>query len=345
MKQVTDTIEQALSSAGLMPRRSDPRAPGMTIEGTAREVDPLSETPVALESAASDAIVAEPTPDAPAPQPGRFLDRSFAGTAGGRAYKVYVRRGISPTSGDPMPMVVMLHGCTQSPDDFAAGTRMNALADERGFIVVYPAQSAQANVQKCWNWFRTEDQVRESGEPAILAGITREVARTYRIDERRIFVAGMSAGAAMAVVLGATYPISTPRSARTRGWRTAPRRLLRPAFGATCTAEPARRVDAVRSDRRAHDRFSRRRRSHRLPHATPQRSWRKRLPGTTRDVRPETAQVRRPAGATTVARWCGMRRTPSSRSSGRCTAPATAWSEAARPDRSPTRAVPTRHAR
>jgi len=206
MKQVTDTIEQALSSAGLMPRRSDPRAPGMTIEGTAREVDPRSETPVALEGAASDAIVAEPTPDAPAPQPGRFLDRSFAGTAGGRAYKVYVPVGYSPTSGDPMPMVVMLHGCTQSPDDFAAGTRMNALADERGFIVVYPAQSAQANVQKCWNWFRTEDQVRESGEPAILAGITREVATTYRIDERRIFVAGMSAGAAMAVILGAMYP-------------------------------------------------------------------------------------------------------------------------------------------
>jgi len=103
-------------------------------------------------------------------------------------------------------MVVMLHGCTQSPDDFAAGTRMNALADEHGFIVVYPAQSAAANAQKCWNWFRTEDQVRESGEPAVIAGITREVAAAYRIDRRRIFVAGLSAGAAMAVILATTHP-------------------------------------------------------------------------------------------------------------------------------------------
>jgi poly(hydroxyalkanoate) depolymerase family esterase len=101
---------------------------------------------------------------------------------------------------------VMLHGCTQSPDDFAAGTRMNALADEHGCIVVYPAQSANANLQKCWTWFRAEDQVRESGEPAIIAGITREIAVTYRVDRRRIFVAGMSAGAAMAVIMGATYP-------------------------------------------------------------------------------------------------------------------------------------------
>jgi poly(hydroxyalkanoate) depolymerase family esterase len=83
---------------------------------------------------------------------------------------------------------------------------MNAVADEHGFIVVYPAQSASANAQKCWNWFRTEDQARESGEPAIIAGITREVAATYRIDRRRIFVAGLSAGAAMAVILATTHP-------------------------------------------------------------------------------------------------------------------------------------------
>ena len=187
MKQVADTIERALSSAGLMPRRSDSPADGITIDGTAREI-------------------VEPAPESPAPPSGRFLERSYAGAPGTRAYKLYVPAGYTPASGEPVPMVVMLHGCTQTPDDFAAGTRMNALADERGFVVVYPAQSAQANVQKCWNWFRTQDQARESGEPAILAGITREVASAYRVDERRIFVAGMSAGAAMAVVLGATYP-------------------------------------------------------------------------------------------------------------------------------------------
>jgi len=102
--------------------------------------------------------------------------------------------------------VVMLHGCTQDPDDFAAGTQMNALADRHGFVVAYPAQAANANGSRCWNWFRAQDQARDAGEPALIAGITREVAATHRIDERRIFVAGLSAGAAMAVVLGATYP-------------------------------------------------------------------------------------------------------------------------------------------
>jgi poly(hydroxyalkanoate) depolymerase family esterase len=105
-----------------------------------------------------------------------------------------------------MPLLVMLHGCTQSPDDFAAGTRMNAWADVHGFLVVYPAQSANANGSNCWNWFRTGDQARDSGEPSLIAGITREVAAAYTVDARRIFVAGMSAGGAMAVVLGATYP-------------------------------------------------------------------------------------------------------------------------------------------
>ncbi|MGE5101769.1 MAG: alpha/beta hydrolase family esterase, partial [Deltaproteobacteria bacterium] len=105
-----------------------------------------------------------------------------------------------------MPLIVMLHGCTQDPDDFAAGTRMNALADQHGFVVAYPAQELHANGSKCWNWFRRQDQSRDQGEPALIAGITREVAGGYRIDERRIFVAGLSAGAAMAVVLAAMYP-------------------------------------------------------------------------------------------------------------------------------------------
>jgi poly(hydroxyalkanoate) depolymerase family esterase len=103
-------------------------------------------------------------------------------------------------------MVVMLHGCTQSPDDFAAGTRMNALADQLGFLVVYPAQAANANGSRCWNWFRSEDQNRDAGEPSLIAGIVREVATDFDVDRGRIFVAGMSAGAAMAVILGAAYP-------------------------------------------------------------------------------------------------------------------------------------------
>ena len=100
----------------------------------------------------------------------------------------------------------MLHGCTQSADDFAAGTRMNRLAEEQGFIVVYPEQAPNANGSKCWNWFKAQDQARDRGEPALIAGITREVAAKHPVDARRIYVAGLSAGASMAVILGETYP-------------------------------------------------------------------------------------------------------------------------------------------
>jgi poly(hydroxyalkanoate) depolymerase family esterase len=135
--------------------------------------------------------------------PGQFLDRSYSNGAGNLSYKLYIparfRRGRSS-------LLVMLHGCRQTPADFATGTRMNALADEHGFLVVYPAQSAAANAFTCWNWFRGKDQAREAGEPALIAGITREVASEHAVDAARTFIAGLSAGGAMAVVLGATYP-------------------------------------------------------------------------------------------------------------------------------------------
>jgi poly(hydroxyalkanoate) depolymerase family esterase len=136
----------------------------------------------------------------------RFLDGRFEHRFGTRDYKLY----LPPVSADqrpaPRPLVLMLHGCGQTPDDFATGTGMNDAACASGFLVLYPAQSAFANLHRCWNWFKHNHQQHGRGEAALLADLTREVARTHGVDPARICVAGLSAGGAMAAVLGETYP-------------------------------------------------------------------------------------------------------------------------------------------
>jgi len=142
-------------------------------------------------------------PSVPVPDRAAYLTRTFACEAGSRDYKVYVP---SHADGRSLPLIVMLHGCTQNPDDFAIGTGMNRLAEDHGFIVAYPEQPTSANQSACWNWFSLTHQMRDAGEPSIISGITRTIMTDFDIDAERVYVAGLSAGGAMAAIMGAAYP-------------------------------------------------------------------------------------------------------------------------------------------
>ncbi|WP_447989752.1 extracellular catalytic domain type 1 short-chain-length polyhydroxyalkanoate depolymerase [Achromobacter spanius] len=183
------------------------------IDVEAREVpasSPSASSPAAAPSSARDdgaAPTSKPTHRAPgessATQGDFFTAGSFRNSAGQRAYKLYVPPGVN---GQARPLVVMLHGCTQDADDFAAGTAMNDAARKQGFYVLYPVQPRETNPQKCWNWFKHNHQQAGKGEPSILADMTRHVIAEYGIDTRRVYVAGLSAGGAMAAILADTYP-------------------------------------------------------------------------------------------------------------------------------------------
>jgi poly(hydroxyalkanoate) depolymerase family esterase len=198
----TAAIQAALAGQGTVassPVAAPSSASDIVIDVEAREIDALP-----VDDPVQEAPVPEPLYEAPAHDaPGSFIAGRFGEGRNARDYKLYV----PPQAGTrPLPLVVMLHGCTQDPDDFARGTQMNQAAREAGCFVLYPAQSAQANPQRCWNWFKHNHQERGRGEPAQLAALTRHVMARHAIDPARVFVAGLSAGGAMAAILGQTHP-------------------------------------------------------------------------------------------------------------------------------------------
>ena len=212
----TALIQQALAQAGLMPgqpgqsAQSDHAAKdaatafvdinpapnwqsllrkgqaSMRAAGVMRDVDGDDDVAVVDEAAA-----------------GSFVGGVFSNSCGRRRYKLYIPAQASST---PRPLIVMLHGCTQNPDDFALGTGMNQLAEEANCLVLYPEQDSASNRTQCWNWFEPGHQARDAGEPGIIAGMTRQIIKEHGADPAQVFVAGMSAGGAMAALMGADYP-------------------------------------------------------------------------------------------------------------------------------------------
>jgi poly(hydroxyalkanoate) depolymerase family esterase len=142
---------------------------------------------------------------APEPEPGagKFVSDQFDADFGSLRYKLFIP---SEYAGQPLPLIIMLHGCGQDADDFACGTGMNALAEKFHCLVAYPEQSACANGGKCWNWFEDAHHHRGQGEPALIAGVTNKIIAEYAVDAAKVFVAGLSSGGSMAVILGRTYP-------------------------------------------------------------------------------------------------------------------------------------------
>ena len=212
LSEATAAIQRALRGPATAPGGSQPRdATADDNSGGAASSQVLEGCVFEIDSAAGDALAARADlPSRPAPAaprdtaaPGRFSSGSHTHASLTRRYKLYLPPNAAGTA---MPLVVMLHGCTQNADDFAAGTDMNQRARAQGFAVLYPEQSRDANPSRCWNWFKHNHQRRDSGEPGLIASLTGAVMAEHGLDARRVYIAGLSAGGAMAAIVATVYP-------------------------------------------------------------------------------------------------------------------------------------------
>lgn len=218
LADATRTLQQALG--GAVARHSSPPTPASADTALPGDPNPApANAPLwrrfGAQADVEDVIVVDRShpgspPKAAPPQaepPGSFTRIAFtqSGTRHNpHHYHLYVPPGAA--AGAPMPLVLMLHGCTQNPEDFATGTGMNAAAAPAIALVLYPEQPHSANPNGCWNWFRPGDQHRGSGEPALLVAMVQDVMARHAVDTQRVYVAGLSAGGAMAALLGREYP-------------------------------------------------------------------------------------------------------------------------------------------
>ena len=202
LQAATAAIQAALAGDGLAATAASASTAATTTAAAHRDLDVIDVQAREVRREAAGPM--QPTPATQTSRAdGQFIAGSHREGSATRDFKLYVPPAAASGA---LPLIVMLHGCTQNPDDFAAGTGMNEAALKQGFFVLYPAQAQSANPSRCWNWFKHNHQKRGRGEPALLAGMTRAVMKQHNIDPQRVYVAGLSAGGAMAAILGEAYP-------------------------------------------------------------------------------------------------------------------------------------------